>query len=66
MNRVLNNDIRTLALIKGAERYVFLFEDTHAARAEVLRTLGRFAVNPELSLTWHDAAVLSFKVRSGK
>jgi hypothetical protein len=28
-----------------------------------LRTLGRFASNPELSMTWYDAAVLSQKVR---
>ena len=32
---------------------------THKA----LRTLGRFASNPELSFTWYDAAVLSQKVR---
>lgn len=54
-------DINVLALVKGAERYVFLFDDDH--RAEALRTLGRFASNPELSFTWHDAAVLSQKVR---
>jgi hypothetical protein len=28
-----------------------------------LRTLGRFASNPELSFTWYDAAVLSQKIR---
>ncbi len=47
--------------MKGEERYVFLFDDAH--KAEVLRTLGRFASNPELSFTWYDAAVLSQKVR---
>lgn len=54
-------DINVLALVKGNERYVFLFDDDH--RAEALRTLGRFASNPELSFTWHDAAVMSQKVR---
>jgi hypothetical protein len=29
----------------------------------MLRTLGRFAVNPELSFTWTDAAHLSAKVK---
>jgi hypothetical protein len=54
-------DINVLALVKGEERYVFLYSDEN--RAEVLRTLGRFASNPELSFTWYDAAVLSQRVR---
>ncbi len=49
-------------LVKGRERYIFLYEDSQ--RAEALRTLGRFASNPELSFTWYDAAVLSQKVRN--
>ena len=39
----------------------FLYDD--ANRAETLRTLGRYASNPELSFTWYDAAVLSQKIR---
>ena len=50
-----------LALVKGSERYIFLY--TEANRAETLRTLGRFASNPELSFSWYDAAVLSQKIR---
>lgn len=57
----MSQDINVLALVKGNERYVFLFDDT--SRAETLRTLGRFASNPELSFSWYDAAVLSQKVR---
>ena len=57
----MSQDINVLALVKGEERYVFLFDDAH--KAEVLRVLGRFASNPELSFTWYDAAVLSQKVR---
>jgi hypothetical protein len=57
----VSQDINVLALVKGSERYVFLYDD--ASRAETLRTLGRFASNPELSFTWYDAAVLSQKVR---
>lgn len=56
-----DDDINVLALVKGSERYIFLFDDTQ--RAEALRTLGRFASNSELSFTWYDAAVLSQKVR---
>jgi hypothetical protein len=57
----MTEDINVLALVKGAERYVFLYDDS--SRAETLRVLGRFASNPELSFTWYDAAVLSQKVR---
>ena len=54
-------DINVLALVKGAERYIFLFDDSN--RSEALRTLGRYASNPDLSFTWYDAAVLSQKIR---
>jgi hypothetical protein len=57
----VSQDINVLALVKGTERYVFLYDDAH--RAETLRTLGRYASNPELSFTWYDAAVLSQKIR---
>ncbi|MCE5266506.1 MAG: hypothetical protein LLG00_01280 [Planctomycetaceae bacterium] len=57
----MGHDINVLALVKGEERYVFLYDDV--SRAETLRTLGRFASNPELSFTWYDAAVLSQKIR---
>jgi hypothetical protein len=52
--------VNTLALVKGTERYVWLYHDED--RADVLRSLGRFASDPELSFTWYDAAVLSQKV----
>ena len=57
----MNQDINVLALVKGSERYVFLYDDS--SRAETLRVLGRYASNPDLSFTWYDAAVLSQKVR---
>lgn len=60
MNR-LNGPVNCLALAKGEERYLFLYDDDH--RAECLRTLGRFASTPDLSFTWWDAAVLSQKIR---
>ena len=57
----MSQDINVLALVKGVERYVFLYSDSH--RAETLRTLGRYASDPDLSFTWYDAAVLSQKIR---
>lgn len=60
-DKINDPDINVLALVKGDERYVFLFTDEH--RSEILRTLGNFAKNSELSFSWYDAAVLSQRVR---
>ncbi|MCI0360843.1 MAG: hypothetical protein L0211_20380 [Planctomycetaceae bacterium] len=57
----MTQDINVLALVKGEERYIFLYDDDH--RSDALRALGRFASNPELSFSWYDAAVLSQRVR---
>jgi hypothetical protein len=57
----MNDDINVLALVKGSQRYIFLYNDSQSA--ETLRTLGRYASDPTLNFTWYDAAVLSQKVR---
>ncbi|MGI9517710.1 MAG: hypothetical protein ACR2NP_11735 [Pirellulaceae bacterium] len=57
----MSGEISVVAIVKGDERYVFMFDDN--SRAETLRTLGRYASNPELSFSWYDAAVLSQKIR---
>lgn len=57
----MSKDINILALAKGEERYIFLYNEE--TRNETLRTLGRYASNSELSFSWYDAAVMSQKVR---
>jgi hypothetical protein len=57
----VTDEINVLALVKGEERYIFLFDDK--SRAETLRILGRYASNPQLSFSWYDAAILSQKIR---
>lgn len=57
----MSEDINVLALVKGRERYIFLYDDRN--RAQLLRVLGRFASSADLSFSWYDAAVLSQKVR---
>lgn len=54
-------DINVIALVKGEERYVFLYDDD--SREQALQTLARQAANPALSFSWYDAAVLAQKVR---
>ena len=57
----VSEDINVLALVKGEERYIFLFDDAH--RSQALRVLGRYASTPDLSFSWYDAAVMSQKIR---
>lgn len=57
----MDKEINVLALVKGEEKFMFLFDD--ANRDETLRQLARFAADPELDFTWYDAAMLSRKIR---
>lgn len=54
-------DVNVVGLVKGDERFIFVFRDD--GRAEALRTLGRFAADPDLNFTWYDAATLSQRIR---
>lgn len=57
--------MNVLAIFKDetGEFYFFYFDDTQASYVELRATLGRFASDPELSFTWHDAAILSQKAQ---
>jgi hypothetical protein len=57
----MDQEINVLALVKGNERFIFLFDDRN--RDATLRQLARFAADPELDFTWYDAAMLSRKIR---
>lgn len=57
----MSRDVNVLALVKGEERFIFLYTDKN--KAETLRTLGRYASDPEINFSWYDAAVLSQKLR---
>jgi len=50
-----------VALVRGAERYCWIFDDDAVDAA--VRSAGKFAANPELSLTWRDAAIVAQKMR---
>ncbi|QDV65865.1 MULTISPECIES: hypothetical protein [Crateriforma] len=57
----MDAEINVLALVKGEEKFLFLFDDQN--RDETLRQLARFAANPEIDFSWYDAAMLSRKIR---
>lgn len=57
----MDTEINVLALVKGEERFIFLFDDNN--REGTLRQLAHFAADPEVDFSWHDAAMLSRKIR---
>lgn len=54
-------EFNVLALIKGEERYVYLYDD--ASRRTLIDSFRDQAADPEVSLTWFDALVLTKKAR---
>jgi hypothetical protein len=57
----VGREFNVLALIKGEERYVYVYDD--ASRAPLLETFRSQADDPNLSLNWFDVAVLMQKAR---
>lgn len=57
----MRRELNVLALIKGTERYVFVYDDE--SRAALINALRDQAADPSLSFTWFDAAVLTDKAR---
>lgn len=53
-------ELNVLALYKGEERYVFIYDDE--SRELLLDTLRDHAADPQQALNWFDAAVLTQKV----
>ena len=55
-------EFNILALIKGRERYIFVYDD--ASRLPLLDAFRDQAADPRLSFSWFDAAVLTEKARA--
>ena len=53
--------LNVLLFNNAGNTYVYRYDD--ANRDATLRQIAQHAADPELSLTWHDAAMLSKKVR---
>ncbi len=54
-------EFNVLALIKGQERYIFVYDDD--SRQPLIDTFRDQAADPQLSFSWFDAAVLTEKAR---
>jgi hypothetical protein len=56
LRTTVQHELSVLALIKGSERYVYVYDD--ASRERLLDVIRDQAASPRLSLSWFDAAVL--------
>lgn len=54
-------ELNVLGLVKGNERFVFIYDDD--SRAQLIDAVRDQAADPNLSLTWFDALVLTRKAR---
>ncbi len=54
-------EFNVLALVKGDERYIFVYDDD--SRAHLIDAFRDQAADPGLSLNWFDAMVLTKKAR---
>jgi hypothetical protein len=52
--------IRQLSLVKGEERFVFRYAG--GQEAEVIDAIAELAADPDSTLDWFDAAVLSYQM----
>jgi hypothetical protein len=57
----VRRELNVLALLKGEERYVYIYDDL--SRALLIDSFRAQAADPGLSLNWFDAAVLTDKAR---
>ena len=58
----VNPDLNVLALFKGTERFIFVYDDD--SRDELFRALRDAAADPAVALNWFDASVLTERARS--
>jgi hypothetical protein len=57
----VRRDLNVLALLKGSERYVYVYDDE--SRASLVDVFRDQAADPHLTLSWLDVAVLTHKAR---
>jgi hypothetical protein len=57
----LTNELNVLALVKGAEHYIFVYDDE--GRSDLIDNFRDLAADPSVNLSWFDAMVLTTKAR---
>jgi hypothetical protein len=57
----VTHDVNVLALFKGTDRYIFVYDDD--SRDDLIDELRNAAADPRTALNWFDAAVLTDRAR---
>ena len=57
----MRRELNVLALVKGSERYVYVYDDE--SREHLIDVFRDQAADPHLSLSWLDVTVLTSKAR---
>ena len=57
----MTRELNVLALIKGEERYIFVYDDE--SRDDLIDDIRDKAADPAVPINWFDAAVLTQRVR---
>ncbi len=57
----MRREFNVLALLKGSERYVFIYDDQ--SRSTLIDAFRDQSADPSLSFSWFDAAVLTEKAK---
>ena len=57
----MQHELSVLALIRGKERFVFVYDDE--SLPELIEAFRVQASDPNVSLSWYDAAVLAERAR---
>ncbi len=58
----MTQELNVLALIKGEERFIFVYDDD--SKAALIADIRHKAADPAVTLNWFDAAVLTERVRN--
>lgn len=58
----MTQELNVLALIKGDERFIFVYDDD--SKAALIDDIRDKAADPAVVLNWFDAAVLTERVRN--
>jgi hypothetical protein len=62
--RRVTQELNVLALIKGKQRYIFVYDDD--SRDELIDDIRNMAADPAVPISWVDAGVLTHRVRAGE
>jgi hypothetical protein len=57
----MQHELSVLALIKGRERFVYVYDD--ASRERLIDAIRDQAADPKVALSWFDAAALTDRAR---